>query len=107
MRPTRRVGEAVEASGGLDHNYVLDGEGLREAAVLRDPASGRTLTLLTDQPGLQVYAGGFFDGSVVGPGGTPYGAGAVHHRGEPGWPDVVVPAGGRAVTRLRWAFSTT
>ncbi|MDC7220917.1 MAG: galactose mutarotase [Spirochaetales bacterium] len=45
-----------------DHNWVLDGEGMREAAILIDRPSGRKLTVLTDQPGIQVYtAGGMGD----------------------------------------------
>ena len=37
----------------LDNCFVLDGEGW--AATLADPASGRTMRVVTDQPGLQVY----------------------------------------------------
>jgi aldose 1-epimerase len=55
---------------GYDHTLVL-GEGerpeggqLRRAARLHDPASGRTLTIATDQPGVQLYSGNFLDGSV-------------------------------------------
>jgi aldose 1-epimerase len=41
-----------------DHNWVLDGG---DAAFLRDPASGRTLTISTSEPGLQFYAGGMLE----------------------------------------------
>jgi aldose 1-epimerase len=51
---------------GYDHCYVLDGgPGLREAAYVEEPVSGRTLTLLTDQPGLQFYSGNSLDGSFA------------------------------------------
>lgn len=43
---------------GYDHNFVLDKgvtEGPVEVAELRDPASGRVLTVATTEPGLQVY----------------------------------------------------
>lgn len=40
---------------GLDHNFVLRGEGLRPVARLWSPRSHRRLTLSTDRPGLQVY----------------------------------------------------
>jgi aldose 1-epimerase len=55
---------AEPASPGFDHCFVLDGAAgsLRTAAELLDPASGRRLRLLTDQPGLQVYTGNFLDG---------------------------------------------
>ncbi len=56
----------------LDHNFVVgqpDGE-LREVARLTDPKSGRVMAVRTDQPGLQVYAGKFLDGSTSGRGVT-------------------------------------
>ena len=37
--------------------------GMRQVATLTDPASGRRLTLVTDQPGIQVYAGGYLEGA--------------------------------------------
>ncbi|WP_329573529.1 aldose epimerase family protein [Streptomyces sp. NBC_01361] len=49
---------------GHDRNYVLD-KGVTEApaevAELHDPASGRTLTVATTEPGLQLYTGDHFD----------------------------------------------
>ena len=62
--------------GGIDHNFAIrdwqpDG-GLRPAALLRDPASGRAMSILTDQPGIQVYTGNFLDGSLTGKGGAVY-----------------------------------
>ena len=63
--------------GGIDHNYVVRGwkpdGALRTVALLRDPASGRTLEILTDQPGIQVYTGNYLDGSLKGKGDTVYG----------------------------------
>ena len=58
---------------GYDHNWVLDSGGgkLVEAAELYDPASGRVLKVLTDQPGIQFYSGNFLDGSIIGKGGKP------------------------------------
>jgi aldose 1-epimerase len=60
---------------GYDHNWVLDrrpGNGLQVAARLRDPASGRQLTVSTDQPGLQFYSGNFLDGTLYGTSGHQY-----------------------------------
>jgi aldose 1-epimerase len=69
---------------GYDHNWALDrkSNGAREgsdaedplekAAVLHDPHSGRTLTILTTEPGLQFYSGNFLDGTLVGTSGTIY-----------------------------------
>ena len=40
---------------GYDHNYVLDGEGLRKVAEAYDPQSGRVMETFTDLPGMQLY----------------------------------------------------
>lgn len=66
-----RIGQV---KGGYDHCWVLSdhsGE-LRPAATLYDPDSGRFMELMTDQPGIQFYAGNFLDGSIVGRGGIAY-----------------------------------
>lgn len=52
---------ALRPTSGYDHCFVLRGDGLRAAAQVRDPGSGRTLTVLTDQPGLQFYTGNLLD----------------------------------------------
>ncbi|MBO9707923.1 MAG: galactose mutarotase [Caulobacter sp.] len=59
---------------GYDHNYVLNGKAgaLRLAARLSDPKSGRTLEILSDQPGIQFYAGNFIDGTLVSKSGKIY-----------------------------------
>ncbi|BCJ39969.1 aldose 1-epimerase [Actinoplanes ianthinogenes] len=54
---------------GYDHNYVLAGP---DAAVVRDPRSGRQLTIETTEPGLQFYSGNFLDGRLRGPSGRQY-----------------------------------
>ncbi|MGW3205264.1 aldose epimerase family protein [Streptomyces sp. NPDC001135] len=60
---------------GYDHNFVLD-KGVtarpEHVVTLRDPASGRTLKILTDQPGVQFYSGNFLDGTLVGQSGHTY-----------------------------------
>jgi aldose 1-epimerase len=60
---------------GYDHNYVLNGPSggaPRLAARLADPKSGRVLEILSDQPGIQFYAGNFIDGTTTGKGGKAY-----------------------------------
>jgi aldose 1-epimerase len=55
---------AFRATGGFDHNFVLANaraNAPRLAAALRDPASGRTMTVLTTEPGVQFYTGNFLD----------------------------------------------
>ncbi|MGD6745672.1 aldose epimerase family protein [Streptomyces sp. BH106] len=60
---------------GFDHNWVMD-KGITAkpvlVATLRDPASGRSLKIATDQPGLQFYSGNFLDGTLVGQSGRTY-----------------------------------
>ncbi|MFF0409458.1 aldose epimerase family protein [Kitasatospora sp. NPDC004745] len=63
--------------GGYDHNWVLrprpaDGPPVR-AALLEDPVGGRTLEVLTTEPGVQVYTANKFQGAVTGESGVPYG----------------------------------
>jgi aldose 1-epimerase len=66
----RQDHEQLRRGRGYDHNFCLlsDG-GVRLAARLVSPRSGRALELLTDQPGLQFYSGNFLDGSAAGKGG--------------------------------------
>ena len=65
FRRTRAVGEAIadtglfDGSGGYDVSYVVDGAvgELRPCATLLEPDSGRTMEVLTTQPGVQFYSG--------------------------------------------------
>ena len=56
----------------VGHGKQVGGEEMRLAATLVEPATGRTLEVHTDQPGLQVYTGNYLDGSIVGPSGRRY-----------------------------------
>lgn len=61
--------EQLKNGAGYDHNWVLDrksADGLELAASVHEPASGRFMEVLTDQPALQFYGGNFFDGSTSG-----------------------------------------
>ena len=68
------IGRDIKAAGGkpvgFDHNWVVNGEphAMRLMAKLKDPKSGRVMTLTADQPGLQFYSGNFLDGSNKGKG---------------------------------------
>ncbi|QUW91106.1 aldose epimerase family protein [Streptomyces sp. V17-9] len=74
-RDIREAHPQLVTAKGFDHNWVLD-KGITERpehiATLRDHASGRTLRIATDQPGLQFYSGNFLDGTLTGPGGSLY-----------------------------------
>lgn len=71
-----RIGARIgQVEGGYDHNWVLNRPGedsLFRAATLYHPDSGREMTVLTTEPGLQFYSGNFLDGSLRGPDGTPF-----------------------------------
>ena len=121
-REPRRVGDGLDIpdeqlafGGGLDHNFVVRGAGLRPVATLHCP-SGLTLAVASDQPGVQVYTGAHFDGSVVGTSGTAYGprAGvALETQGfpdapnHPHFPSTVLRAGELLRSTTTWTFSTT
>ncbi|MGV3554890.1 MAG: aldose epimerase family protein [Croceibacterium sp.] len=66
--------EQLRIGQGYDHNFVVNGEAgkMRSALHLYDPGSGRTMELLTDQPGVQFYSGNFLDGTAIGKGGVIY-----------------------------------
>jgi len=74
-RDIRAGHEQQVLAKGYDHNWVLD-KGVtarpEHIATLRDPRSGRTLRIATDQPGLQFYSGNFLDGTLTGTGGRTY-----------------------------------
>lgn len=78
LRSPTPIGKHIDETGGTpvgyDHNFVLN-KGLTDwstAAEVYDPKSGRTLKVLTDQPGLQFYSGNFFDGTLTGKSGKIY-----------------------------------
>ncbi len=71
-----RIGEkfeALEFGAGYDHCWVIrSGEGVRLAAKVKDPSTGRVMEVLTNQPGVQLYSGNFLDGAINGKGGVKY-----------------------------------
>jgi aldose 1-epimerase len=82
FRRFRAIGDRIRGSfqqlafgRGYDHNWVLDRgskSGLVVAARLRDPVSGRQLTMSTTEPGIQFYSGNFLDGTLYGTSGRQY-----------------------------------
>ena len=71
----RQIGTAdsqLKIGNGYDHCWILRGSGLRLAARVHEPTTGRTLELFTDQPGLQLYTGNFLDGTANGRAGATY-----------------------------------
>src|SRR5688500_16397614 len=66
--------EQIKFGGGYDHNYVVNGRMgvLRKAALVLERTSGRTMEVLTTEPGVQLYTGNFLDGTLTGKSGKPY-----------------------------------
>jgi aldose 1-epimerase len=87
FRTPHPIGARIDAEdpqilfgGGYDHNFVLSGagsgdeaDGLVLAARVFEPLSGRTLEVLTTEPGVQFYSGNFLDGSITGKEGAVFG----------------------------------
>ena len=99
--------EPLHLQGGYDHNFVNVGE---VCAVMRNPENGLTMTVTTDLPGVQVYAGNFLDntgkGIVYGKRSgvaleTQYFPDAVNH---PEWVQPFVKAGEVWESVTRYAF---
>jgi aldose 1-epimerase len=66
--------EQLKFAWGYDHNWIIRGNAgtLRPAAHVLDPATGRVLEVLTDQPGVQFYTGNHLDGTLTGKSGKKY-----------------------------------
>jgi aldose 1-epimerase len=79
FRGPKTIGKDLASIGneplGYDHNFVVNGVpgALRRVARLRHAASGRTLSLEADAPGVQLYSSNYLDGAWAGKGGQRYG----------------------------------
>ena len=64
----------LKNGNGYDHNWVLNtaGDVSKLAAKVVSPASGVSLEVYTNEPGIQVYTGNFLDGKVKGKKGITY-----------------------------------
>jgi len=79
FRQAHRIGERIESlltteALGYDHNFPVNGEfggRPRPCAVLKDPASGRVMTVRTNSPAVQLYTGNHLFGQE-GKGGQKY-----------------------------------
>ena len=67
------IGERIDAAGGYDHCFVIDGAPgqLRTFARVHAPASGRVMEVATTQPGVQLYSAEFLQ-PTVGAGGRSF-----------------------------------
>jgi aldose 1-epimerase len=69
FRKTKEIGENIndddqqlEYGAGYDHNFVLNGRGLRHAGIAMGDKSGIVMEVITDQPGMQLYTGNWMVG---------------------------------------------
>jgi aldose 1-epimerase len=77
FRSPRALGPGIDGRSaligtrGYNHAWPFDkpAGALAPVAWLTDPASGRTLTVETTEPSIQVYTGGYIDGTDRGPSG--------------------------------------
>ena len=116
---TRQGNQQLVYGRGYDHNWVLDrapGNKLQRAARARDPRSGRVLTVLTTEPGLQFYSGNFLDSTLVGTSGRMYRQGDAftletqHYPdspNQPSFPSTVLRPGGQFASSTIYGFSTS
>jgi aldose 1-epimerase len=75
FRNPKAIGKDIASvPGGFDHNWEINrsGEGPSPVAGVFDPASGRTMTVYSTQPGVQFYTGNFLL-NEIGKNGESYG----------------------------------
>jgi aldose 1-epimerase len=104
---------------GYDHNWVIAdsvSDSPRVMAYLEDPRTGRTMTLLSNQPGLQFYSGNFFDGSTTGKAGKLYRMGDAialepqqfpDSPNQPSFPSIALNPGQTYSNSIIWRFGTS
>jgi aldose 1-epimerase len=125
FRKSTPVGERIDQPHdqlkkgmGYDHNFVLNGNGrgLRQAARVVEPKTGRTLEVATTEPGLQFYTGNFLDGSLKGKGGAIYNRRnglcleTQHYPdspNKPGFPTTILEPGQTYRSETVWTFGVS
>lgn len=80
LRKPKRIGDLLKEdddqlkiAGGFDHTLVTDKKGLRIVAEIIEPESGRTMEVMTDEPGIQLFCGKPMEKAVKGKEGKTYG----------------------------------
>ena len=106
----------LKNGNGYDHNWVLNAKGdiNRRAASLKSQKTGIVLDVYTNEPGVQVYAGNFLDGSLTGKKGITYNQRASvcletqHYPDSPNkpeWPSAVLRPGEKYMSQCIFKFS--
>ena len=116
FRISKPIGQDIDADyeplhlqGGYDHNFEVF---CNPCAILHDPVSGRTMSVSTDCPGIQFYAGSFLN--EAGKNGvhytkrsgialeTQFYPDSVNH---PEWPQPIIKAGKRYHSETTYRFT--
>ena len=106
----------LKNGNGYDHNWVLNTKGdiTRKCATLESPLTGIVLDVYTNEPGIQVYAGNFLDGSLTGKKGITYNQRASvcletqkypDTPNKPEWPSAVLRPGEKYTSQCIFKFS--
>ena len=106
----------LKNGNGYDHNWVLNTKGdvTRKCASLKSPKTGIVLDVYTNEPGIQVYAGNFLDGSLTGKKGITYNQRASvcletqkypDTPNKPEWPSAVLRPGEKYTSQCIFKFS--
>jgi len=69
FRTSKKIGQHIDESNyqlkygaGYDHNFVLEGQGMRTAGIAIGDKTGIQMEVITDQPGMQLYTGNWMKG---------------------------------------------
>lgn len=108
--------EQLRNGKGYDHNWVLNTKGdmSRSCATLESLTTGIVLDVYTNEPGIQIYAGNFLDGTLKGKKGVIY-----NHRAsvcletqkypdtpnKPEWPSALLRPGEQYESHCIFKFS--
>ena len=106
----------LKNGNGYDHNWVLNAKGdiNRRAASLKSQKTGIVLDVYTNEPGVQVYAGNFLDGSLTVKKGITYNQRASvcletqkypDTPNKPEWPSAVLRPGEKYMSQCIFKFS--
>ena len=109
--------EQLQLGGGYDHCWVLNRQsaGYRSVVKAYHPETGRSLEVLTEEPGIQFYTGNFLDGTLPAPNGGTYALRSgfcletQHYPdspNQPEFPSVTLVPGDRYTTKTTFKFST-
>lgn len=101
---------------GYDHNWVLNTrcDDSRACTTLESPRTGIVLDVYTNEPGIQLYAGNFLDGTVTGKKGIVYNNRAAvcletqkypDTPNKPEWPSVLLKPGEKYDSHCVYKFS--